>query len=181
MTTTEAELWARARTHDGRAFAELFDLHRDRVFRHSLRLCDGAHDAEEVTAAAFFELWRRRSRVALVNDSVLPWLLVTASKLARNSSRGIRRYRALFDSLPRGERMPDAEEQAMTSLRDSEVTELLDTLPPVDAALITLVVLEGYPTTEAAALLKISDGAARTRLHRAKHKLRGTLMTKEAQ
>jgi RNA polymerase sigma-70 factor (ECF subfamily) len=75
--------------------------------------------------------------------------------------------------------MPDAEELAMNHLRDSEVTDLLTTLPPVDAALITLVVLEGYPVTEAAALLKLSDGAARTRLHRAKHKLRGTVLTEE--
>ena len=80
---SEVEVWTRACANDGRAFTSLFDRHRDRVFRHVLRLVDNAHDSEEVTSASFFELWRRRASVILVSDSVLPWLLVTAGNIAR--------------------------------------------------------------------------------------------------
>lgn len=59
----ETALWSRARSGDGRAFAALFDAHRDRAFRHALRLVASAHDAEDVVAAAFFELWRKRDTV----------------------------------------------------------------------------------------------------------------------
>ena len=104
----EVELWTRARADDGRAFASLFDQHRDRVFRHCLRLVENPHDAEEVTAR----------------------------NVARNVRKGTRRYRALLD------------------------------------ALLVLVSLEGYTITDAAPLLGLSPGAARTRLHRAKNKLR---------
>ncbi len=174
MTGSESELWARARARDGRAFAELFDLHRDRVFRHTLRLVDNAHDAEEVVGAAFFELWRKSARVVPVEGSVLPWLLVCASRISRNVTRGTRRYRTLFDSLPRSvERADDPAELAEAATESTVIA--LQTLRELDASLLTLVAVEGYTITEAATVLGLSDGAARTRLHRAKRKLRERL------
>ncbi|WP_396133584.1 RNA polymerase sigma factor [Arthrobacter sp. 1088] len=47
----------------------------------------GRHDAEDATAAAFLELWRRREGVRLVDGSILPWLLVTTTNTARNLQR----------------------------------------------------------------------------------------------
>jgi RNA polymerase sigma-70 factor (ECF subfamily) len=75
--STEAALWERARRDEGGAFGLLFDLHHDRVYRRALGLMANTHDAEDVAAAAFFELWRKRRVVQLVRESVLPWLLVT--------------------------------------------------------------------------------------------------------
>lgn len=171
----EVELWTCARADDGRAFASLFDQHRDRVFRHCLRLVENPHDAEEVTATSFLELWRRRTSITLVNDSVLPWLLVTASNVARNVSRGTRRYRALLDALPKTTDALD-HAQAMADVDDNDVESTLmlelKSLGQRDAALIVLVSLEGYTIIDAALLLGLSPGAARTRLHRAKKKLR---------
>ncbi|TFD26188.1 RNA polymerase sigma factor [Cryobacterium lyxosi] len=176
---SEVEVWTRACANDGRAFTSLFDRHRDRVFRHVLRLVDNAHDAEEVTSASFFELWRRRASVILVSDSVLPWLLVTADNIARNVSRGTRRYRALFDSLPRADATADAEQIAVAHIEEGEsvgyMKAAMKMLKPADASLVVLVVLEDYAVTEAATLLGLSDGAARTRLHRAKGKIREQL------
>jgi DNA-directed RNA polymerase specialized sigma24 family protein len=83
---TESGLWELARHNDGDAFGALFDLHRDRVYRRARGLLEATHDAEDVTAAAFFELWRRRGSVRL-DSSVLPWLLVTVVNLARNVHR----------------------------------------------------------------------------------------------
>ncbi|MBC7763362.1 MAG: hypothetical protein H7201_16570 [Candidatus Saccharibacteria bacterium] len=48
-------------------------------------------------------------------------------------------------------------------------------LKPADASLVVLVVLEDYAVTEAATFLGVSDGAAGTRLHRAKGKMRQQL------
>ncbi|WP_198418531.1 RNA polymerase sigma factor [Cryobacterium frigoriphilum] len=175
----EVEVWARACANDGRAFTALFDTHRDRVFRHVLRLVDNPHDAEEVTSTSFLELWRRRASVVLVSESVLPWLLVTAGHIARNVSRGTRRYRALFDSLPRAETVADAEQIAVAHIEEDESVGCLKAamkmLKPADASLIVLVVLQGYAVAEVATLLGLSDGAARTRLHRAKGKIREEL------
>ncbi|WP_449374720.1 RNA polymerase sigma factor [Arthrobacter psychrolactophilus] len=65
------------------------------------------HEAEDVVATVFLELWRRRVKVRLVDGSILPWLLVTTTNVARNTRRAAFRYRKLLNSLPRAEDAPD--------------------------------------------------------------------------
>jgi RNA polymerase sigma factor (sigma-70 family) len=171
----EAIAWANVVRNDGDAFVAIFDQHRDRTYRHALRLTANVHDAEDVVAAAFLELWRRRNSVRLVDGSVLPWLLVTTTNLSRNVTRGLRRYRALIDALPRAEVAQSAEEAALAQIEElrlaAKVQDALNGLRPSDAALIALTLYEGYSTAQVATALGISDGAARTRLHRARSRM----------
>jgi RNA polymerase sigma-70 factor (ECF subfamily) len=74
----EATAWAAVLDSDSDAFVAIFDKHRDRVYRHALRITENVHDAEDVTAGAFLELWRRQKAVRVVDGSVLPWLLALA-------------------------------------------------------------------------------------------------------
>ena len=106
VTEDETAVWSAALSRDERAFGVLFDRHRDRVFRHAARLVEYRAEAEDVTAAAFFELWRRRDAVRVVDGSVLPWLLVTATNLSRNASRGTRRYHAMLAGFPGARSVP---------------------------------------------------------------------------
>ena len=171
----EPAAWAAALDNNGDAFAAIFDLHRGRVYHHALRMTANVHDAEDVTAATFLELWRRRKSVRVVQGSVLPWLLVTATNLARNLSRGLRRYRALIAGLPRADDSRSAEDVALERIEEmriaAQVREALGALAPSDAALISLTVFEHYSPAQAAVALGISDGAARTRLHRARTRM----------
>ena len=114
----ESTAWAASLKNDENAFAVVFDLHRDRVYHHALQMTASVHDAEDVVAAAFFELWRGRKSVRVVDGSVLPWLLVTATNLSRNLSRGVRRYRALIASLPRSTEMRSTEDVAMETIEE---------------------------------------------------------------
>lgn len=173
----ETALWSRARSGDGRAFAALFDAHRDRAFRHALRLVATAHDAEDVVAAAFFELWRRRDVVPIVDGSVLPWLLVTTTNLARNSGRGRRRYQAAIDRLPRSQDLVDPAETAEERIAREQLLDAVRSLGEQDAALVLLTALEGFSPTEAAAAVGLSPGTARVRLHRARKRLQERLGT----
>jgi RNA polymerase sigma-70 factor (ECF subfamily) len=179
MTTIadETALWSRARSGDGRAFAALFDAHRDRAFRHVLRLVASAHDAEDVVAAAFFELWRKRDSVPVVDGSVLPWLLVTTTNLARNSGRGVRRYQAAIDRLPRSKDLADPAETAEERIAREQLLATVRALGEPDAALVLLTALEGFSPAEAGAALGLSPGAARVRLHRARRRLQQRLGT----
>ena len=67
----ETAMWERARGGDGVAFASLFTRHQDRVYRRALTLVSQVSNAEDVTATAFFELWRRRNSVRLVEGSII--------------------------------------------------------------------------------------------------------------
>jgi RNA polymerase sigma-70 factor (ECF subfamily) len=171
----DATAWAGVLGNDGDAFGAIFDKHRDRVYRQALRMTLNAHDAEDVTAGAFLELWRRRKAVRVVDGSVLPWLLVTTTNLSRNLTRGLRRYRTFIAALPRVEVTQSAEDLSLKRMEEIEIAAMvraaLIDLSPSDAALLTLTMFEHYSPAQAAALLGIADGAARTRLHRARTRM----------
>ena len=175
----EKSSWSAALKGDADGFAAVYDQNLARTYRHALRLAGNRHDAEDLVAATFMELWRRRSRVRLVGGSVLPWLLVTVTNLDRNRTRGLRRYRSLLASLPRDQvTSPAADcvvEEIATRSAAAEVRDALRQLTPPDAAVFSLVAFEEYTPAQAAEVLGISAGAARTRLHRARQRLAAKL------
>lgn len=170
-------VWARSLKGEGEAFGELFDRHRDRVFRHAYRLSGARHDAEDIMSTAFLELWRCRGRVRLVEGSILPWLLVTTTNIARNSGRAAVRYRELLSSLPRSEDAYDATAEAsfMDDAADRNVALALGTLKATDLQLVSLVVFEEYSIAAAAAVLNLTSGAAKTRMHRARQRMKAAI------
>jgi RNA polymerase sigma-70 factor (ECF subfamily) len=176
--TTESALWAAALEADEHAFAGVFDLHRDRVFRHAFRLAESRSDAEDVVAMAFTDLWRRRDAVRVVDGSVLPWLLVTTTNHARNTGRGGRRYRAMLSGLPHAVE-EDAGLVAVHRIeaerRRRALRAALGQLSQTDATLLLLTALEGVPTADAAAVVGVTPAAARTRLTRSRRRLRTLL------
>jgi RNA polymerase sigma factor (sigma-70 family) len=173
LEQNELELWARACQNEGDAFGQLFDLHQNRVFSRALGLMENRHDAEDVTAAAFFELWRKRRSVRTVRGSVLPWLLVTTVNLARNGRRSRVRYERFLRAAPRVDAIggPDAE-PIETRQR---LAASLSRLSPVDGALFVLTALEDLPMAQAAEAVGLKPSTARVRLHRARAQLRADL------
>jgi RNA polymerase sigma factor (sigma-70 family) len=171
--TNETETWERARRNDGEAFGILFDLHRDRIYHRALGLMGSVHDADDVVAAAFFELWRRRKSVRLVGGSVLPWLLVTTVNISRNAHRSTARYRRLLSTIPHRETAsgPEIDDRETHHRLASSLRQLT----PADAALFVLTVLEDLPMTKAAEIVGLTPATARVRLHRARVRLRAEL------
>ena len=165
-TYDEAD-WSAALSGDGEGFGRLFDRHRDRVYRHSIRLVPVAADADDIVAVVFLEAWRRRAEVRFVDGSLLPWLLVTATNAAGNLSRSSRRHRALLERLPPGEHHPDH----AADFDDGEAQAALARLPLADRQVITLCVLEGLSEREAADALAVAPGTVKSRLSRAKKRL----------
>src|SRR4051794_440026 len=98
---SELQLWQQSRHGDGRAFGLLFDLHQPRLYRAALRTAATRTDAEDLVAATFLELWRRRDSVRIVEGSLLPWMLVTLDNLGRNAVRAATRHRRLLSRLPK--------------------------------------------------------------------------------
>jgi len=182
MSTDEddSSTWARALAGDVTAFGAIFDRHRDRAFRHAVYHLGNREDAEDATAAAFLELWRRRATVRVVDGSVLPWILVTTTNVARNIDRARRRYRDVLRRLPR--QAPSTEEAELllqgrldAQRRLAEAAPAIDRLGRTDRDLLMLTAVEEMPVATAAEALGISAGAARTRLHRVKTRLREEL------
>ena len=175
----EAALWPQALAGDGDAFGRLFDLHRDRVFRHAWALAGSRQDAEDVIASAFLELWRLRDRVRVADGSVLPWLLATTTNIGLNAARSRRRYQQFLQRLPRSAECDLADVNRGLELSPA-LRDALRMLRPKDAQLLALVALEGYKINEAAMCLDLSPEAARARLHRARRRLQEQLRQEPA-
>lgn len=166
MDDDDTGLWDRVRQGDELALGALFDRYEGRLFRHAARLLTAREDARDAVTVAFFELWRKRASVRLVGGSPLPWLLTTVAHCARNLERAGRRYRALLD------RAPVTEPRASHDHDDSGVMAALKRLPEREQAVVVLAVLEGYAEREIAQVLGIPAGTVKSRLARAKAKLR---------
>jgi RNA polymerase sigma-70 factor (ECF subfamily) len=163
----DSDDWSQAQHGAGEAFGRIFDRHRDRVYRHVVRLVPVMADADDAVAITFLEAWRRRADARLVEGSLLPWLLVTATKVTQNLSRSARRHRALLAKLPVDDHAHDHAEL----VDDGPASAALRELPLADRHVITLCVLEGLTDREAALVLELPVGTVKSRLSRAKRRL----------
>lgn len=180
-TQSDYVLWAAAEGGDQEALGLIFDRHRGRVYRRALWLLGNVQDAQDVTASVFFEVWRKRAKVRLVDGSVLPWLLVVTSNMCRNQKRAMRRYSAILERLPRADDAGSAEGQLLASQDvldtvDPQVASALRRLPWQTYALLIMTAVEGYPISDAAQAVGVSPGAAKTRLSRARSEIRSSLI-----
>jgi RNA polymerase sigma factor (sigma-70 family) len=160
--------WGAAASGVGDAFGRIYDRHNRRILRHSLRLVPTPSDADDVVAITFMEAWRRRDSVRFVNGSMLPWLLVTANNVANNLSRGSRRYRALLNKLPLDASTPDFAD----AFDEGDAHSALRRLSATDQQVITLCVIEGLSEQETSQVLGVPIGTVKSRLSRAKSRLR---------
>lgn len=163
----DADDWAIALSGDGEAFGRVFDRHRARLDRHCLWLLQNHADAADAVAITFFEAWRKRERVRFVDGSLLPWLLMTATNVARNQRRAARRYQAMLDRLPD----PEAARDHADALDDGAALDALRELPLRDREVLVLSIIEGYSDREIAEALGIPHGTAKSRISRARARL----------
>ena len=133
--------------------------------------------SEDLTAATFLELWRRRSAVRFVDGSLLPWLIVTAQNVSRNAARAKRRYDRFLSALPAppvvpdpADRIADLDEERLKALRAA-----INVARPADATLLAMTALEGFTIREAASALGLSESAAKMRLTRIRARLRSAV------
>lgn len=175
MRDAEAALWQRVRAGDESALGDVFDLHQERVFRHAFRLLRDHADAKDALTVTFFELWRRRASVRVVDGSVLPWLLVTVANAARNLDRPVRRYRRLL-----GDAAVGAGLVAPSGSNAGAALAALRKLPERERAVVVLAVLEGFSEREVAYALDVPPATVRSSLVRARARLRDEMAEVEA-
>lgn len=173
---TDAELWRRAAAHDGSAFGELFDRHANAVYNHCFRRTGDWDLSEDLTSVVFLEAWRKRKHVRLSGASVLPWLLAVANNCVRNAKRSHRRYRRLLAKLPRTQDSSDLEAELSARVDDAAtMRRLLDALGELrveDQEVVSLCDWAGLSQEGAASALGVPVGTVKSRLSRARERLR---------
>ncbi|MFI7604572.1 RNA polymerase sigma factor [Micromonospora sp. NPDC049366] len=173
----ESSLRARVRAGDPAAFAELFDRYARSVYNHAFRLTADWATAEDVMAATYLQAWRSRERVSQDGGSLRPWLLGIATNEARNHVRSNRRYRAVAEALlARDAVLPDHADEVAGRLDDGHriaaAIEALSRLRRPEREVLTLCLWEGLDYESAARALGVPVGTVRSRLSRARARLR---------
>jgi RNA polymerase sigma factor (sigma-70 family) len=164
------------RAGDQAAFGELFDRYAGAVYHHAFRLTGNWATAEDVVSATFLEAWRLRERIDPEGGSLRPWLLGVATNTIRNLSRKTRRWEGLVAWFSRPEVTPDFAEELAGRIDDADRLALalraLRQLRPAEREVIALCVWAGMDYAQAAEALGIPIGTVRSRLSRAREKLR---------
>lgn len=161
------------------AAARISDLYRDHardILGYALRRTRNPEDAADVVAETFLVAWRRLGEVPLGGEA-RPWLYGTARHVLANQDRGTRRRDRLTERL-RGE----LRQQLPVPLAQggSVLLEALARLGEADRELLMLIGWEELTPAQAARALGISPLAARTRLHRARRRLRARLAEQQS-
>lgn len=152
-------------------FRRVYAANFEAMLAYAMRRVEQPEDASDVVAETFLVAWRR-SRDLPPDNEITLWLYGVARRVLSNHHRGGARRDRL------GERL----RQRITSLiavdpghevpQRLAVRSALARLPETDREVLMLTVWEGLQPREVAEVVGLSAGAVRTRLSRARARLR---------
>src|ERR1700712_497071 len=148
-------------------------LYRDQgraILAYALRRVEGPEDAADVVAETFLVAWRRLDEVPTDTGARL-WLFAVAGRVIANLHRSERRRTRLGERLGESLRTELATRPAPAG-EAAAALRAMGEMGADDRELLLLVSWEELSPGEAAKVLGISSLAARSRLHRARRRLR---------
>ncbi len=179
------ELIARLRAGDQAAYAQLVEEHAGKIYRLALRLMGNEADAEDVLQETFLSAFRSIDRFE-ARSSLSTWLYRIASNAALMRLRRKEPEQVSVDEPVErddGELIPRQlfdfcclpEEDLLREEARAEMQRAVDELPPSLRSVFILRDIEGLSTEETAEALDLSVSAVKSRLMRARLKLRERL------
>ncbi|MEU9033026.1 RNA polymerase sigma factor [Streptomyces sp. NPDC048383] len=160
---------------DHQLFAELYDAHAGTVYAHAVRMTADRTGADDIVSLTFLEAWRLRDTL----DGVMhqrAWLLGIATNVIRNTRRTTRRHRDAMARLPRADAVPDVADAVVSRITDSAraaaTLAALSRLRRADREVLLLHVWSGLSHEEVAQACGVPVGTVRSRLSRARARLR---------
>ncbi|MFK0228793.1 sigma-70 family RNA polymerase sigma factor [Streptomyces sp. NPDC090303] len=166
----------RFRAGDPAALGEAYDEHARVLYHYAYRVCGDRAAAEDVVSSAFLEAWRCRGKVHADGGSLRPWLLGIATNIMRGAAREARRRDAALARIPERGVMPDFADDVLARVTDGEQIRAarvaLGRLRRREREVFTLVVWAGLDYASAGEALGVPVGTVRSRLSRARERLR---------
>jgi RNA polymerase sigma-70 factor (ECF subfamily) len=157
----------------------IFERHYRAVHRFAVGAV-GESDGPDVAAEVFGQAFAVRHRYDPAYESAAPWLWGIASNLVgryyRRRGRQKRAYRRVPFSLGAE---PDTSEDTLNRVvaeaERPRIAQAMTRLRPEEAQVLLLYAVADLPYAEIAAVLEIPEGTVRSRLSRARTKLRNLL------
>lgn len=157
----------------------LFDRHAPHIHRYLARRV-GRQAADDLVADTFLAAFGQRGRYDPCYADARPWLYGIATNLLGQFHRQeVRRFRLLQAAGPDRLTLPDYSERTVASLAAQTARPLLAQalagLSAADRDVLLLIAWEDLSYEEVSRALAIPVGTVRSRLHRARAKLRQAL------
>jgi RNA polymerase sigma factor (sigma-70 family) len=162
---------------DPEAFVTLFERHFREIHRYLARRV-GAEPADDLAAEVFAQAFRVRARYRAETADARPWLYGIAANLLFKHRRGeARRLRALARSRPAADELDldGAHARADAAALGPRVAAALRAMEPRDREVLLLFAWAELTYTEIATALAIPTGTVRSRLNRARARMRREL------
>ncbi len=165
------------RARDSAALRTLFQRYHRRVFHFVLRRLGDPGLAEEVVADVFFEVWRSIEHFAGASRPST-WIYGIAHFKSASAHRDRSRHKRAsvvptnVESLHRVADDGDVHDRLAAREDLRNVHRVLSTLPEDQRTVLELAVIEGLPYDEIADRLGLPEGTIKTRVSRARGKLR---------
>ena len=177
LALDDAAVIEASRTEPDR-FASLFDRHAPHIHRYLARRV-GAQAADDLVAETFLVAFGKRAGYDPRFRDARPWLYGIATNLAGQHRREeVRRFRLRQSAGPAPVQNDDAE-RAVVNLTAQSIRVTLGnalvTLAKADRDVLLLIAWEQLSYEEVARALGIPIGTVRSRLHRARTKIRKIL------
>ncbi len=171
----EQELIRCAQRGDGEAFRQLVEAYQTQVYRLALRMC-GESAADDVTQEAFLAAWRALPDFR-GDCRFSTWLYRLTTNAGIDWLRREKRHRSTDDvtELELPDDAPSPQEQAEQSETQSAVRRALSRLSEEHRQVLLLRYMQELDYGEIAAALDVSEGTVKSRINRAKSKLRELL------
>ena len=177
--TTDELLLERAKAGESAAFLEIYERHRDPVFRFAYRLSGSVERAEDITHDCFLSLLRKPGNFRPGRATLRTYLLAAARNLWFKQLRTLDREAELdefadarFESPRRGPLREVLDDELAAAVK-----EAVSGLPPMQREALVLFEYEGLALHEIAEIAGADVGAIKARLHRARQGLKSSLST----
>ncbi len=175
--TSDELLLERAASGDQAAFLTLYERYRKPIFGFSYRLLGSVEAAEDVTHDCFLGVIRKPGNYDSRRAGFRTYLYSAARNLALKHFRSQGRETAL-DDLSEHPAIPRRQEPLRRLLDEelvAKVREAVADLPPLQREALVLFEYEGLALSEIADVVGTDVGAVKSRLHRARGRLRNAL------
>jgi RNA polymerase sigma-70 factor, ECF subfamily len=170
----EERLVAAAVAGDAAAFAALYDLHLDRVYRYGYYRTGNRPDAEDLAQQTFLLAWRAIRRYRPGRAPFAAWLLAISHNVAASHFRGPRAA-ATLDPAARAAAGADPAAALEASAAREGVRRALLRLRPDHQRVVLLRFIGGCSVAEVAAATGKTENHVRVTQHRALARLRRLL------
>jgi RNA polymerase sigma-70 factor (ECF subfamily) len=162
---------------DKEAFAQLYDVYVDTVFRYVLVRVANRSLAEDLTSETFMRAMRRIDSFTWQGKDIAAWFVTIARNLIADhvKSAKFRFEVATADMRDADERVDAPDTEVLTRLRDERLVSAIRDLGSDQAECITLRFLQGLSLADTAKVLGKSEGAVKQLQLRATRALRKSL------